>query len=224
MSIFAYAVLTNTELFCSSSSLLACLCLVCWFGKSLEGLVHTFFDIEVGGVPKGRIVFAVYDDVCPITAENFRALCTGEKGTVPMGEGRMGEGLTYWFKDRIFHRIVYGFINQIGAQTESIYGGKFKDEKYCLKTFKHDRPGLLSMANWGPDSNAASFSIMMQPNPYMNGKYVIFGEIVKGLDIATEINSYAKGNTDDSLLDEDAEALAAKVVNAGQCKTRECKD
>ena len=110
----------------------------------MEGLPHTYFDIEIAGVPKGRIVFALYSDVSPLAAENFRALCTGEKGVVP--QGREGAGQTYWFKGRSFYRIIDSFIDQTGANTESIYGGKFDDDAGGLK-LKHTRAGLLSMAN-----------------------------------------------------------------------------
>ncbi|QDZ18966.1 cyclophilin-type peptidyl-prolyl cis-trans isomerase [Chloropicon primus] len=181
----------------------------------LSQLPHTYFDIEIAGVPKGRIVFALYNDVSHLAAENFRALCTGEKGVVP--EGKEGAGQTYWFKGRSFYRIIDQFIDQTGAGTESIYGGKFKDDPGGLK-LKHTRSGLLSMANYGPDTNTSHFSILMAPAPHLDGHYVVFGEVVRGMDIAREINSHAKGKKDNTAGAE----VQAKIVDAGMCSTPEC--
>ncbi len=186
--------------------------------RDLTGLPRTFFDVEIAGVPKGRIVFALYTDVSPLAAENFRALCTGEKGRVPRGEQREGEGQAYWFKGKEFYRIIDQFICQTGVGTESIYGGKFKDDKGGLK-LKHDRPGLLSMANYGPDTNTSHFSIMMHMAPHLNGGYVIFGEVVRGFEIAEEINAYSKGKPENTAGVE----IHAKIVNAGQCPDLACE-
>ena len=170
---------------------------------------RTFFDVAIGGVPAGRIVFAPYYDVSPLAAENFRALCTGEKGVVP--PGHEGAGKPYHFKGSYFYRVIDRFIDQTGAGTESIYGGHFKDDPGGLE-LRHTRAGLLSMANIGPDTNGSHFSIIVAPTPHLDGHYTIFGEVVEGMEVVFKINALAKGQLQNELQDREL----VKIVDAGQ--------
>lgn len=143
-----------------------------------------FLDISVGGVKAGRMTFELYADTVPKTAENFRCLCTGEKG----------EGLAY--KASPFHRIITGFMAQGGDFTsgngtggKSIYGKKFADESFRGKAGKHTGFGCLSMANAGPDTNGSQFFICTANTDYLNGKHVVFGKLIDGEQVLKRIES-----------------------------------
>lgn len=134
-----------------------------------------YFDISIGGRDVGKLTFRLFDDIVPKTALNFRCLSTGERG------GHLS------YKNSIFHRVIPGFMcqggdftNRNGTGGESIYGKKFSDESFAVK---HTKPGLLSMANAGPNTNGSQFFITFVPCPHLDGKHVVFGELVGGANI-----------------------------------------
>ena len=150
-----------------------------------------FFNIANFGVSLGKVVIELRSDVVPKTAENFRQLCIG-------ADGRKIAGKPLSFKGSPFHRVIPKFMCQGGDITNgngtggwSIYGNKFPDENFELK---HDAPGIVTMANAGPDTNASQFFIITVPCPWLDGRHTVFGKVVEGMDVVKKIEALGTMN------------------------------
>ncbi|XP_048335788.1 peptidyl-prolyl cis-trans isomerase CYP40 [Ziziphus jujuba] len=166
-----------------------------------------YLDISIGGEIEGRIVVELYQDVVPKTAQNFRALCTGHLGIGP------STGAPLHYKGVCFHRVIKGFMIQGGDLSagngtggESIYGLKFEDENFELK---HERKGMLSMANSGPNTNGSQFFITTTRTSHLDGKHVVFGKVIKGMGIVRTIEHVPTG-------DGDYPTQEVKIVDCGE--------
>jgi peptidyl-prolyl isomerase D len=148
---------------------------------------RVFFDLYIGKHPLGRIVILCYDDICPKTVDNFVSLSKIE------------------YKGSIFHRVIKDFMiqggdyeNQDGTGGESIHGKTFEDENLSLK---HNRKGLLSMANAGPNTNGSQFFITLGPCNHLDGKHVIFGEVIEGIKYVDMIGDLETNGDDRPIQD-----------------------
>jgi peptidylprolyl isomerase len=176
--------------------------------KKAKAPPKVYLDVRISGQLAGRIVIELNTEDTPQTAENFRCLCTGEKG-----KGRSGKPLH--FKDSTFHRVVPGFMCQGGDITkgdgtggESIYGGKFEDENFFMK---HSGQGIVSMANTGPDTNRSQFFICLRESPELDDRHVAFGTVVEGMDVVDLISTCGSksGETSEPVVISDCGELPA---------------
>ncbi|GMP90834.1 hypothetical protein CsSME_00041794 [Camellia sinensis var. sinensis] len=173
-----------------------------------------FLDLSIDGDSAERIAIELFADKVPRTAENFRALCTGEKGI------GVSTGKPLHYKGSIFHRIIKGFMaqggdfqNGNGTGGESIYGGKFADENFKLD---HSASGLLSMANSGRNTNGSQFFIIFKRQPHLDGKHVVFGKVTNGIDVVKKIEQIGTADGKPSQV--------VKIVDCGEISESKIQD
>jgi len=165
-------------------------------GSKAPKRCRVFFDIAIGGDKAGRIVIELYPNIVPRAAENFRCLCTGERG---MG-ATTGYKLQYTGSG--FHRVIKGFMVQggdfsagDGTGGESVYGGQFEDEQ-LYHQHRHDKAMTVSMANSGPDGNGSQFFITTAATPHLDGKHVVVGRVTEGEEIVRQMEGQPTDDTD----------------------------
>ncbi|KAK3831069.1 MAG: peptidyl-prolyl cis-trans isomerase cyp11 [Linnemannia gamsii] len=174
---------------------------------------RVFLDIDIDGHRIGRVIIELFKDEVPQTAENFRALCTGETGMSKIS------GVPLHYRGSIFHRVIKGFMIQGGDFTrrdgtggESIFGGTLQDEGGFKR--KHDIEGLLSMANKGPNTSSSQFFLTTRPTPHLDGKHVVFGRVVKGYDVVEKVENTATDERNDRPLS------IVMIANCGELELR----
>ena len=171
--------------------------------------LYPYFDIQIGDSPAGKIVFQMFDDDVPKTCRNFRHLC---------GKNILNNSSKPSYQNTPFHRIIKDFMIQGGDITNgdgtggfSIYGNNFEDENLDMK---HNQPGLLSMANAGPGTNSSQFFILTKEAPWLDGKHVVFGIVLKGMDIVKRMEEI---ETDDN----DKPLVECKIIKSGLMTKKE---
>jgi cyclophilin family peptidyl-prolyl cis-trans isomerase len=163
--------------------------------------LNPYFDISINGIHEGRVIIELFDDIVPLTCKNFRALCS---------QGLFDKSKPS-YQDSIFHRVIKDFMIQGGDFTTgdgtggfSIYGDKFPDENFELK---HNQPGILSMANSGPNTNSSQFFITTKETPWLDNKHVVFGIVLKGFNIIQKIENLETNN--------DKPIYEVKIIKSG---------